>query len=180
MYIFSLIRYLKNIIKYMEVSLLQVYRIELNNIPKEIDNFLNLLLESNDLIYSVKSNIINFIILLSKYYYDLNINNSKEEDIKEVYIKIKEEKDELLREILNSIITFEYWKTKYYKENKEKYFEQVLKNIDKIFKEIELSLWMLLYLKNKEKVLNYKDYIEKLSNEVLLSSDLFIEESEDI
>ena len=164
----------------MEVSLLQVYKIELNNIPKEIDNFLNLLLESNDLIYSVKSNIINFIILLYKYYYNLNINNSKEEDIKEAYIKIKEEKDELLRKILNSIITFEYWNTKYYKENNKKYFEQVLKNIDKIFKEIELSLWMLLYLKNKEKVLNYKDYIEKLSDEVLLSSDLFIEESEDV
>ena len=107
----------------------------------------------------------------------MNIINSNEEDLKEIYKKVKDEKDELLRKILNSIITFEYWKTKYYKENKEKYFEQVLKNLDKVFKEIELSLWMLLYLKNKEKVLNYLDYIEKLSDEILLSSDIFIEEN---
>ena len=164
----------------MEISLLQIYKIEPNKIPKELNNFLNLLLENSDLIYSVKSNIITFIILFSKYYYNLNIVNSDEEDLKEIYKKVKDEKDELLRKILNSIITFEYWKTKYYKENKEKYFERVLKNLDKVFKEIELSLWMLLYLKNKEKVLNYLDYIEKLSDEVLLSSDIFIEESEDV
>ena len=48
----------------MEISLLQIYKIEPNKIPKELDNFLNLLLENSDLIYSVKSNIITFIIIL--------------------------------------------------------------------------------------------------------------------
>ena len=75
---------------------------------------------------------------------------------------------------MKSVITFEYWRLKYFEENKENYFIVALNNLEKLLKKIELELWILLYLKNKENVLRYKEYIEKLAEEVLLSSKIFI------
>ena len=58
-------------------------------VPKEIEDFLEMLLKTEDLIYAVKSNLINYLILVSKNFPEYTIFKVKSEDLQKIYEKVE-------------------------------------------------------------------------------------------
>ncbi len=138
------------------VSLIEI------GIPDDIKRFLEELLEREDLIKAVKENLLRFILILVKNV-DISIFEISSKKIKDTIEDVQGIEDSFLREMLLSILYFDYWKVKLMEENGiVRYIEKVLENMEKILVEIELTIWALLYTINKEKVLKYKDYIKNL------------------
>ncbi len=67
----------------------------------------------------------------------------------------------------------------------ENFYKKIFENIDGIFYQLELILWALLYIKNKEKVRMYEGYIyeliEKLKEKIanFIPEENFLSENEE-
>ena len=135
---------------------------------KDVEMVLDDILKHENLIEGVKINITRFIITmissLRSHIIKYTINNVSSKKIRKLIKILKEETtNDLKKEMLLTLLYFDYWRIKYYEEEGlSKYIEKVADNIRTIYSYIELSIWYLLYLKNKNKVMEYEEYIKKL------------------
>ncbi len=151
----------------------------------EMEDVLEKILEEENLITGVKKYFPEFLARIAKKVLETQafVFNFTSKEIEKMIREVENEKDEFLRDILLAIIYFDYWKIRYFEEG-ENFYKKILENIDAIFYQAELTLWALLYLKNRKKTAEYKEYIyeliEKLREKTIsfIPEDDFLSESE--
>jgi len=163
----------------------QMYLI-LEKPTKRINEFIDELIKEQDLVEAIEKNLFNFINLVIEELHSkglLNkflVHNVSPNRIVKMIKKVEKSKiDELEKEILLTILYFDYWKIKcVLEEGLNKYLEKSLKNLNAILNQYRLAIWLLLVRKNKEKASKYIEKIKELINQIEEAMIEFIPEEE--
>jgi len=163
----------------------QMYLI-LKKPTKRINEFIDELINEQDLVEAIEKKLFNFINLVIEELHSkglLNrvlVHNVSPNRIVKMIKKVEKSKiDELEKEILLTILYFDYWKIKcVLEEGLNKYLEKSLKNLNAILNQYRLAIWLLLVRKNKEKVSKYIEQIKELINKIEEAMIEFIPEEE--
>jgi len=165
----------------LEVFVLLFYK---NERLKEIEDMLDRIIKHEDLVKGVKENLLDFLhVIINQFGREMlnyTIYNISSRKVSRIIKRVERSNiDEFEKRIVLTLLYFDYWRVKYYEEEGlVKYIERSIENFRSFYDYLEVILWYLLYKKYRDRVVEYKDYIESLIEKLNDAMEGFIPEEE--